>query len=114
MDTPFPYPYAQSVMLMVCLYTILAPFLVCQIVNSDIHALVPYLLCCALTFCSAYADAAWAIFITFIAVGSYTTLNEVRLRQPLLLSNHRDMIINRCSCWVDNSAMIMATESDDR
>jgi len=33
-DTPFPYPYAQSVMLMVCLYTILAPFLVCQIVNS--------------------------------------------------------------------------------
>ena len=78
-DTPFPYPYAQSVMLMVCLYTILAPFLVCQIVNSDIHALVPYLLCCALTR-SLYADAAWAIFITFIAVGSYTTLNEVRLR----------------------------------
>jgi len=78
-DTPFPYPYAQSVMLMVCLYTILAPFLVCQIVNSARpHRLS--CLCCALTFCSAYADAAWAIFITFIAVGSYTPLNEVRLR----------------------------------
>ena len=30
----------------------------------------------------------------------------------LLLPNHRDTIINRCSCWVDNSAMMMAT--DDR
>ena len=66
-----------------------------------------------MTFCSAHADAAWAIFITFIAVGSYTTLNEVRLRQPLLLPNHRDTK-SSFTCWVDNSAMMMATESENR
>ena len=57
---------------------------------------------------SLYADAAWAIFITFIAVGSYTTLNEVRLRQP----RYDDTVVQ--TCWIDNSATMMATESDDR
>jgi predicted membrane chloride channel (bestrophin family)/CRP-like cAMP-binding protein len=54
-DTPFPYPYAQAVMLSIVLYTFIAPIVICQIVNS----------------------AAWAISISFIAVGSFVTLNEV-------------------------------------
>eukprot|EP01043_Picozoa_sp_COSAG02_P008002 COSAG02_NODE_248_length_27133_cov_45.131723_20_plen_642_part_00 len=54
-DTPFPYPYAQAVMLSIVLYTFIAPIYICQIVNSP----------------------AWAIFISFIAVGAIVTLNEV-------------------------------------
>ena len=34
-DTPFPYPYAQAVLFMLTLYTIFAPFLICEIVNDS-------------------------------------------------------------------------------
>jgi CRP-like cAMP-binding protein len=54
-DTPFPYPYAQAVLLMLCLYTVIAPFMICQIVNST----------------------PWAIAISFITVGILVTMNEV-------------------------------------
>ena len=33
-QTPFPFPYAQFVMLALCLYTLFAPLLICQIVNG--------------------------------------------------------------------------------
>ena len=33
-QTPFPFPYAQFVMLALCLYTLIAPLLICQIVNG--------------------------------------------------------------------------------
>jgi predicted membrane chloride channel (bestrophin family) len=54
-DTPFPYPYAQAVLCMLCIYTVFAPLLVCEIVNS------PYL----------------AVGISMIAVSAYATMNEV-------------------------------------
>jgi CRP-like cAMP-binding protein len=54
-DTPFPYPYAQSMLLMLCLYTLIAPFMICQIVNST----------------------PWALVTSFITVGIVVTLNEV-------------------------------------
>ena len=54
-DTPFPYPYAQAVMLMVSFYTILTPFMVCQLVT----------------------DPAWACLISFMSVGMAVTINEV-------------------------------------
>lgn len=54
-DTPFPYPYAQAVMLMLCLYTIIAPFMICQIVNST----------------------PWAVVTSAITVGAFVTMNEV-------------------------------------
>ena len=54
-DTPFPYPYAQAVMLMVSFYTIMTPFMVCQLV----------------------ADPVWACLISFMSVGMAVTINEV-------------------------------------
>jgi predicted membrane chloride channel (bestrophin family) len=36
-DTPFPYPYAQAVLFMLTLYTIFAPFLICEIVNDSAY-----------------------------------------------------------------------------
>lgn len=34
-DTPFPYPYAQAVLFMLSMYSIFAPFLICEIVNDS-------------------------------------------------------------------------------
>jgi CRP-like cAMP-binding protein len=54
-DTPFPYPYAQSMLLMLCLYTLIAPVMICQIVNST----------------------PWALVTSFITVGIFVAMNEV-------------------------------------
>jgi hypothetical protein len=54
-DTPFPYPYAQSMLLMLCLYTAISPVMICQIVNST----------------------PWAIATSFITVGIFVIMNEV-------------------------------------
>ena len=54
-QTPFPFPYAQFVMLVLCLYTVAVPFFICQIVDGTLPA----------------------IMISVISVSAYATMNEV-------------------------------------
>ena len=59
-DTPFPYPYAQAVLMMLVMWMLFVPFFVCEIVNS-------------LWF---------AIIVTFLAVFAFALLNEVAYDPP--------------------------------
>ena len=59
-DTPFPYPYAQAVLMMLVMWMLFVPFFVCEIVNS-------------LWF---------AIIVTFLAVFAFALLNEVAYYPP--------------------------------
>ena len=55
-ETPFPYPYAQGTMVMLLLWCLCSPFMVCEIVNND----------------------AYAIFTAGVTSMAFALLNEVR------------------------------------
>jgi predicted membrane chloride channel (bestrophin family) len=57
-DTPFPLPYAQAVLLMLVAWMIFTPFLICEIVNGTLlpPPLTSAYLCCVLTWLAAPAS----------------------------------------------------------